>query len=124
MRRTRTGYAWIAICAAIAVLIALVVFTAQNSQPVQVSFLAWHGRLPLAVALLAAAASAGATAAGVGSARIMQLRRVSRRLAGVEEPAAGQGTGNVCDTLEIPMVETQSDRGLPDQTLPAPVSAR
>ncbi|MFD0634776.1 lipopolysaccharide assembly protein LapA domain-containing protein [Catenulispora yoronensis] len=75
--RTRTAYAWIAICAAVVIAIALVVFIAQNAQPVQVTFLVWHGRFPLAVTLLAAAATSGAVATGIGSARILQLR--SRR---------------------------------------------
>jgi len=74
-KRTRTGYAWVAICAAAAVAVALVVFIAQNAQQVRVSFLMWHGRFPLAVALLAAATTAGLVAGGIGSARIVQLRR-------------------------------------------------
>jgi lipopolysaccharide assembly protein A len=103
--RTRTGYAWIAICGAIGVSVALIVFIAQNSQPVQVSFLGWHGRFPLAVALLASAASAGVTAAGIGSARIVQLRRAARRTAVIEPMTPDLGHGRESDTMEIPAVE-------------------
>lgn len=104
--RTRTGYAWIGICAAVGVSIALVVFIAQNSQPVRVSFLAWHGRFPLAVALLAAAACTGVTAGGIGSARILQLRRASRRVPQLGPSALDPDTGPRHDTVEIPAIDT------------------
>ncbi|MEY9912886.1 hypothetical protein ABIA35_009153 [Catenulispora sp. MAP12-49] len=79
-------------------------FIAQNSQPVQVSFLGWHGRFPRAVALLASAASAGVTAAGIGSARIVRLRRA----AVIEPMTPDLGHGRVNDTVEIPAVEAMS----------------
>ena len=72
------------------------------------SFLGWHGRFPRAVALLASAASAGVTAAGIGSARIVRLRRAARRAAVIEPMTPDLGHGRVNDTVEIPAVEAVS----------------
>jgi hypothetical protein len=44
-------------CVAVLVLMALIIFVAQNSGAVEVSLLTLHGRFSLAVALLAAAAA-------------------------------------------------------------------
>jgi uncharacterized integral membrane protein len=60
-------------------LLLLVIFIAQNTQSVQVSFLGWNGRAPLAVALLIASVVGIVLAAVAGTLRIVQLRRRVRR---------------------------------------------
>ena len=79
-RRTRTGAAWVAISVGVVVLVALIVFIAQNTRRVDVSFLGWNGRFPLSVALLVAAAGAAVIVMVVGTARIAQLRLAARRI--------------------------------------------
>ena len=53
--RTRAGTAWVLACVAAVALLALIVFITQNLHPVEVSFLGWHGQVPLVVVVLAAA---------------------------------------------------------------------
>ncbi len=81
--RTRLSTAWVSIWTATVVFIALIVFMLQNTRSVEVSFLWLHGTLPLALALLIAAAGAVLLTLIFGTARITQLRRRlsrSRRL--------------------------------------------
>lgn len=73
--RTRAGATWVGLCIAALVLVALVVFMLQNTQPVLVSFLGWQGSVPLAIALLIAGVGIGIIALVVGTLRIHQLRR-------------------------------------------------
>jgi len=73
--RSRAGAAWVGICVAALVLVALIVFMLQNTQLVLVSFLGMQGTVPLAVALLIAGVGVGVIALVVGSIRIAQLRR-------------------------------------------------
>ena len=73
--RSRAGAVWVGICAAAIVLVALIVFMLQNTQPVLVSFLGMAGTVPLALALLIAGVGVGIIALVVGSIRIAQLRR-------------------------------------------------
>jgi uncharacterized integral membrane protein len=61
------------------VLILLIIFIAQNTNDVTVSFLGWKGNTPLAVALLIAAVGGLFIAAVAGTLRIWQLRRRVRR---------------------------------------------
>ena len=68
-----------AACIAVLILIALIIFIAQNAGPVRVSFLSLHGRFSLAVALLAAVAAGCLLTLIVGTTRILQLRRSVRR---------------------------------------------
>lgn len=77
--RTRAGTTWVLACIAALVLIALIVFLAQNSGATKISFFSLHGRFPLAVALLAAAVAGCLLTLMIGSTRILQLRRVVRR---------------------------------------------
>ena len=60
-------------------LLLLIVFVAQNTQKVNVSFLGWDGQTPLAVALLIATTAGLFIAAVAGSLRILQLRRRVKR---------------------------------------------
>jgi uncharacterized integral membrane protein len=75
LRRSRTSGAWVGVVVAALLLILLVVFVAQNTDDAHISFLAWDGTAPLAVALLIAAVIGVALTAVVGTLRIWQLRR-------------------------------------------------
>jgi len=76
---TRTSAAWLAVCVAALAFVILIVFMLQNTRGVEVTFLWMHGSVPLALALLVAAVGASILAVAVGTARIAQLRRLSRR---------------------------------------------
>ena len=79
LRGSRTSGVWASVIALGLVLLLLVVFVAQNTQDVNVSFLGWDGRTPLAVALLIATTAGLFLAAVAGSLRILQLRRRVKR---------------------------------------------
>ena len=84
--RTRTSTVWTAVVVLVASLILVLVFILQNLQTVAVSFLFFHGQLPLGVALLVAATLGGVIVVAAGAARVVQLRRSRRR---TERPAIG-----------------------------------
>jgi uncharacterized integral membrane protein len=77
--RTRVSAAWIGVCAATLLFVVLIVFMLQNTGSVEVTFLWIHGSLPLALALLIAGVGVAIAAMVIGTARITQLRRLSRR---------------------------------------------
>jgi lipopolysaccharide assembly protein A len=77
--RTRWSAAWVGICAAAVVSVALIVFMLQNTRNVEVTFLGLEGTLPLALALLIAAVSSAILTMVVGTARITQLHRLVGR---------------------------------------------
>ncbi|MDH2414590.1 lipopolysaccharide assembly protein LapA domain-containing protein [Nocardioides sp. CER19] len=79
LKATRTGRAWVGVVALGVVLVLLIVFIAQNTRSVTVSFLGWNGQTSLAVALLIAAVAGLFLAAVAGSLRILQLRTRVRR---------------------------------------------
>ena len=79
LRRSRTSGAWFAVVALAVLLLLLVVFIAQNTQDVEVSFLGWNGQAPLAVSLLIASLVGITLAVVAGALRIFQLRRRVRR---------------------------------------------
>lgn len=79
LRRSRTSGAWTAVVVTAALLVLLVVFIAQNTADVQISFLGWDGTAPLAVVLLIATVGGIVLTAAVGTLRIWQLRRRVRR---------------------------------------------
>jgi putative membrane protein len=78
-KQTRLSAVWTALAIAIVALAAILVFILQNQRSVEVSFLAFHGRLPLAVALLFAMMLGAVIVLASGAARILQLRAVARR---------------------------------------------
>lgn len=89
---TRAGRAWVKVLPALIVLAVIVLFILQNSQTAKVSFVTASGRLPLAIALLGAAALGALFVLALGSIRILQLRRVIHRsshLARAHRPGAG-----------------------------------
>jgi uncharacterized integral membrane protein len=75
VRLTKVSAVWIGLIATALVLIALLIFIAQNSASVTVHYLGANGRVPLAVALLLSAIAGLLIAAIPGTVRILQLRR-------------------------------------------------
>ena len=86
---TRVSTVWFTVCAIAIVLLALIVFLLQNTQRTTVSFLWMEGSAPVAVTLLIAAVAAALITALVGTVRIAQLRRLSRRQAQAAAAASG-----------------------------------
>ena len=78
-RHTRLSGAWTALVIGILALVVILVFILQNLQSVELSFLSFHGRLPLAVALLFAVILGAVIVLAFGGARILQLRLAARR---------------------------------------------
>jgi len=79
LRGSRTSGTWLGLVLAAVLLLLLIVFIAQNTQQVEISFFGWNGSAPLAVAVLAAAVT-GLLATGlVGGLRLWQVRRRVRR---------------------------------------------
>lgn len=78
-RFTRASAAWVAVGAALVLLILLIAFMLQNSTRVEVNFLGAVGTIPLGLALLIAAVAGGVVVAIAGMARITQLRINVRR---------------------------------------------
>jgi uncharacterized integral membrane protein len=79
LRGSRTSTTWVAVSLLVVLMLLLVIFIAQNTQDVEVSFFGWSGEPPLAVALLIAATVGMVIAATAGALRILQLRRRVRR---------------------------------------------
>lgn len=79
LRSSRTSGLWFAVVGSAIILVLLIVFIAQNTDPVDVTFMGWEGETPLAVALLIATVAGLVLAAVAGTLRIWQLRRRVRR---------------------------------------------
>jgi len=79
LRGSRTSTTWVAVSLLVVLMLLLVIFIAQNTQSVEVSFFGWSGEPPLSVALLVAATIGMVIAATAGALRILQLRRRVRR---------------------------------------------
>lgn len=75
--RLSGAHAWLLIGAV--VLAVLLIFIAQNTQSIKISFAGASIHVALAVALLVAAVAGGLLVGAIGGARIGQLRRVIRR---------------------------------------------
>ena len=76
---TRLSGAWTAVVVGLITLIAILVFILQNQKSVELSFLTFSGRLPLAVALLFAMILGALVVFAFGAARILQLRMATGR---------------------------------------------
>jgi uncharacterized integral membrane protein len=76
---TRAGAAWVGLSAAALIAVALIVFLAQNTRTIEISFLWMTVRTSLAVALLIASVGSVLLTLILGTARITQLRRLARR---------------------------------------------
>ena len=77
--RTRLSGAWTAVVFGLVILVVILIFILQNQKNVEVSFLVFSGRLPLAVALLFAMILGALIVVTFGAARILQLRMVAGR---------------------------------------------
>ena len=75
--RTRISGIWIAVIVAALLLIFLLIFILQNLASATVHYLGASGTLPLGVALLLASVGGALLVALVGTARILQLRRLA-----------------------------------------------
>jgi uncharacterized integral membrane protein len=78
-RRTRISALWTGVAIAVILGVALVIFIVQNTRAVQVHFLGANGRVPVAVALLAAALVGAAIVLIAGVSRTTQIRLAARR---------------------------------------------
>lgn len=78
-RHTRTSAAWAATAVAVIFGVALIDFIAQNTRGVRIEFFGASGRMPIAVALLAAAVAGAIVVLAIGVGRVMQLRLAMRR---------------------------------------------
>jgi len=78
-RPTRIGAAWVALIVAAIVLIFLLIFIVQNSGPVQIRYFGFEGTMPLGVAMLFAAVAGALTAGLLGTVKILQMRKKTRR---------------------------------------------
>jgi uncharacterized integral membrane protein len=76
---TRAGALWVALFSGFLILIVLLIFIAQNTTSTPFTFFAWHWSLPLGVAILLATVGGGLLTVAVGTARILQLRRVAKK---------------------------------------------
>jgi len=76
---TRTSAAWVGVWAGVVVLILLIIFVAQNTASVKISFFNLEGQISLALALLIAGVGGAIVSMAVAATRILQLRRMVRR---------------------------------------------
>lgn len=76
---TRAGAAWVAICVAGVVAVGLIIFIAQNTGDVGITFLWMHVQTPLSLALLIATVGGILVTAVLGMTRIVQLKKVLHR---------------------------------------------
>ena len=82
--RSRISAAWVALAAGMVSLVIVLVFILQNLRSVRVHFFWATWSIPLAIDLLLASVLGGLVVFTVGSVRIMQLRRATRRATTVE----------------------------------------
>ncbi len=75
---TRAARAWMRVLPGLVLLAITLTFVLQNLRTAKVSFVGASGTLPLALALLAAAALGASLVLALGSFRIMQLRKLVR----------------------------------------------
>jgi uncharacterized integral membrane protein len=76
---TRAAGLWSFLATGFLVLIVLLIFITQNTNPGDFAFLGWRWTLPLGVAILLAAVCGGLITFLAGSARIYQLRRAAKK---------------------------------------------
>jgi uncharacterized integral membrane protein len=77
--RTRAGTAWWGSTIALALIVGVLIFIIQNNRSVEISWLVWHVRLSLAIALLLGTIGGASIAFLLGSYRMIELRRAVRR---------------------------------------------
>jgi uncharacterized integral membrane protein len=74
----RAGHYWAALIPGMLALAVVLIFVFQNLQRTKVSFLMLSGSTPLGLMLVVAALLGGLAVFGLGSVRIMQLRKLAR----------------------------------------------
>ena len=79
LERTRISGVWVATACFVVFLVLLLIFIAQNSRTVDISYLGAHGNISLGVAMLIAAVCGALLVIFAGTARIMQLRATARK---------------------------------------------
>jgi uncharacterized integral membrane protein len=79
VRTTRVSAVWVGVIVAALVLIALLIFIAQNSKTVAIHYFGFSGHISLAVALLLAAVAGVLLVAIPGTGRILQLRHALKK---------------------------------------------
>jgi uncharacterized integral membrane protein len=78
-QRTNAGRLWVAIGIALVLLILLIIFIAENSHHVTISFLGASGTISAGLAMLISAVAGSLVTLLAGTARILQLRHEVRR---------------------------------------------
>jgi uncharacterized integral membrane protein len=78
-RPTRVSGTWVAVIVALLLLIFMLIFILQNLDTATVYFLGASGSLPLGVAMVFSVIAGGLLVALVGGARILQLRKETRK---------------------------------------------
>ena len=76
---TRAAALWSLLIFGFLILILLLVFIMQNTDPTTVNFFAWQASLPVGVAVLLSAVGGGLLTVAVGTARMIQLRRAAKK---------------------------------------------
>lgn len=76
---TRLAAAWWAIVVGVVILIALLIFIAQNTESIAAHFLFFDWSLPVGVGYLLSAVAGASTAVLVGAARMVQVRRAVKK---------------------------------------------
>jgi uncharacterized integral membrane protein len=79
VRRGKLSAVWTGAIVAAVLLIALIIFIAQNSEQVTIHFLGFDGRISLALALLIASVGSVLLVAIPGTLRILQLGRALKK---------------------------------------------
>lgn len=79
--RTRAASFWVSVVVTALILIALIIFLAQNSREISIHFLGWSGHISQAIALLIAAVCGALIVAIPASIRVVQLRRGAKKVA-------------------------------------------
>ena len=76
---TKAAAAWWALIVGLLVLVFLLIFIGQNTDPATIHFLGWDWRTPIAVAILVSAVCGSGTTVLIGLGRMVQLRRAARK---------------------------------------------
>ena len=79
VRFTRAAALWVSLITGFLILIVLLIFITQNTASTPFTFLQWHWKLPLVVAILLAAVGGGLLTSLVSAARMFQLRRAAKK---------------------------------------------
>ncbi len=76
---TRAAALWSALITGFVILIVLLVFIMQNTDPTTIHFMVWEWNLPVGVSILLAAVCGGLLTVAIGTARMVQLRRAAKK---------------------------------------------